>query len=67
MFVLSKPTGFGFMGTVSEKLVRVCNIVYWIGVLILAGFIVVMSSEFTRYLARSVIDSIYQEIMEFLK
>ena len=67
MFVLSKPTGFGFMGTVSQKLGKVCNIVYWIGVLILAGYVVVMSSEFTRYLARIVIESLYWEIMEFLK
>ena len=67
MFVLSKPTGFGFMGTVSEKLVKVFTIVYWIGVLILAGYVVVMSSEFTRYLARIVIESLYWEIMEFLK
>jgi hypothetical protein len=55
------------MGTVSEKLVKVCNITYWIGVLILAGFLLVMSSKVTGYFCRSIIDSMYWEIMEFLK
>lgn len=67
MFVLSKPTGFGFMGTVSEKLVKVFTIVYWIGVLILAGLVLVMSSKVTGYFCRIVIESLYWEIMEFLK